>query len=265
MYKPPPDADRPDADPRADLDRDGIKDVDDACIAPEVDGLLDSDQDMVPNATDSCPFDKLATTDADGDGIADACDPFSTAGDRLRCLMVFSDPDMNVVMWRGRDAQSTWILYEPRILFGNGGSIIADWPLEGSTATTAFDVYGSLGFTTGGGTFDVLVRAAPTPQPTDAGCRLTTGSQWSLGILPGPSAVAAVQQPTSGGYFRFRVTLQPASTGTNVRCVLSISTAGTTLISGTTMWPAGHVAFATTTRVAIYGIAVYERDDAPPL
>ena len=26
VYKPPPDADRPDADPRADLDRDGIKD-----------------------------------------------------------------------------------------------------------------------------------------------------------------------------------------------------------------------------------------------
>lgn len=40
----------PDADPRVDLDRDGLEDVEDPCIALATDALVDTDGDGVANA-----------------------------------------------------------------------------------------------------------------------------------------------------------------------------------------------------------------------
>lgn len=265
VYQPPPDADRPDADPRADLDRDGIKDIDDPCIAPEVDGLLDTDQDMVINASDACPFDKDARSDVDGDGIGDACDPFGVAGDRLRCLMVFSDADMNVLMWKLRDATAQWFMYEPRVLFGYRGSVTAEWPLEGNAPSTTFDIYGRITFSSNmPGRLDVLPRAGATPQPTDAGCSLISGGTWTLSTLPGLMTPQVVMTQTTASHFRLRVTVQPMQTGPNIRCTLRWPTGSITTFASTTVWPTGYLAFSTAnTSVGIFGIAVYERDDAP--
>src|SRR5688572_18505585 len=265
VYQPPPDADRPDADPRADNDRDGIKDVDDSCIAPEVDTLIDTDGDSVPNGSDLCPFDARATNDSDQDGIADLCDPFPTAGDRLRCMMAFSDPDLNSVMWRARDMTALWTLFEPRTLWGYRGSIVADWPLEGTAPTTTFHIYGRYPLNAATtSTFDVLARAATAPQPTDAGCRITMGQSWTMGIMPGPSEVFILQKPVTGGYYHLTVTLH-AETG-YVRCGLRLSNGNATAHGTQTTWPAGYLAFAVNgNSIFIDGIAVYERDDAPPI
>ena len=95
---------RPDGDPHADLDRDGIKDVVDSCISPAADRLVDSDADFMANGVDLCAFDKAMTSDSDGDGFGDACDPYpQLPGDRQRCLMAFTDPDMDVIMWKSRE------------------------------------------------------------------------------------------------------------------------------------------------------------------
>ena len=261
----PPTALRPDADPRTDLDLDGIKDVEDTCIAPETDGLVDTDLDKITNGVDPCPLDGAFSTDTDADGLLDGCDPFiSVPGDRLRCLNALTDPDLNVTMWRPREtaAEVSWKRFNPRALFGYGGSIVADWPFE-APVTTTYDVYGRFDSSVGG-TFKVFARAAPIPDPGDAGCMLTTAAMtWALGVAPaGTSGIIPFPAPFGVTQpFHMRITLVPNGTQYNVRCTGRF---GNTSISAyaTMALPPGFVGIETTTAVTILSIATYERDDA---
>jgi len=256
-----------DGDPRSDLDRDGIKDVEDPCIAPETDVLGDYDRDSAINSMDACPFDAGATADADGDGIPDACDPIPRAGDRVRCVMTFSDPDLDVAMWRPRDQSGAWTLHVSGMLSVTGkGSIAAAWPFEGGASTT-YDIAGSIGSNLAGN-FDVLARAGTTPAPTDVGCRLEASSgAVFVRALPGGAAmpVGGVTFPST---FRIQMTFAPAGAAPNLRCAFRFPPSTSTIVvSATVDDPAGHVGFSSdnvniTTSNAVRGIAVYERADA---
>jgi hypothetical protein len=257
---------RPDGDPHADLDRDGIKDVVDSCIAPAADGLIDSDGDGVPNGKDICAFDTDVAGDSDGDGFGDVCDPYpSLVGDRLRCLMTFSDPDMDIVMWKARDTVAMpWVLYEPRALQGFEGSIVADWPFE-SSAVTTYEIRGRFIMPTTGD-FAVLPRAGLIPLPTDVGCKLSiSGAAWTLDTVPSSGAPVPVPVITAlSVQFRMLVTMAPKATGNNLGCSLTIGSAPSTVATRVTL-PEANLGFSTSARVTIQGIVIYERDDAPPL
>jgi hypothetical protein len=263
---PPIDADRPDADPRADLDRDRLVDVEDPCIAPDVDLLVDSDDDMTRNGLDSCPWHPGNFADTDGDGIADPCDPFPTTGDRLRCLMALTDPDMNVLMWKPRELVTPpWILFNPRSLLGETGSISADWPFE-ATGTTTYDVMLILPINSRP-RVQLLVRAAATPQATDVGCELVIQNNlWTFSIVPGRLAASTFPPFSTGGRFHVSMTIEPGNAAevANVRCSVRVVGASLTTKAYVPLSP-GHLGFATTEAIAIGGISVYERDDAPPL
>jgi hypothetical protein len=257
---------RPDGDPHADLDRDGIKDVVDSCISPAADRLVDSDGDFIANGVDLCAFDKATTEDSDGDGFGDVCDPYPRLpGDRQRCLMAFTDPDMDVVMWKPREVVSKpWTLYLPQQLAGEEGSIVADWPFE-SPAVTTYDVRGYLRSPTTG-TFDVLPRADLTPQPTDIGCTFVMSANgWSLDTVP--SSGAAVPVTTEAGLvvpYRMIVTVAP-KTLRNLGCSLSIAQGTPVSVSTAATLPEANLGFAASAFVGITSITIYERDDAPPL
>jgi hypothetical protein len=257
---------RPDGDPHADLDRDGIKDVVDSCIAPTADRLFDTDFDMVANGIDPCPLDSGAGADPDGDGLGDICDPYpATAGDRQRCLMTFTDPDMDVAMWKARDTVAMpWTLFEPRELIGRQGSIVADWPFE-SPAVTTYDVRGLL-LGTHVGDFSVLPRAGLVPQPTDVGCVISmSGAAWTIDTVPSSGAPAAVNTSSEYGVkFRLLVTIAPKSSD-DLRCSVSIAGALPVSVATRVSLPVANLGFSTSTYVAITGLAIYERDDAPAL
>ena len=257
---------RPDADPHADLDRDGIKDVVDSCIAPAADRLIDSDGDGTANGSDLCAFDQTATADSDGDGFGDACDPYpDLPGDRQRCLMAFTDPDMNVVMWKARETVAMpWVLYEPRGLQGFQGSIVADWPFE-SPAVTTYDVRGRFIAPTTGN-IAVLPRAGLVPLPTDVGCRLSfSGAAWTFDTVPPSGAPATVPMDTALAVpYRMIVTIAPKATGKNLGCTIVTGLAPLDVATTVTL-PEANLGFSTSEHVTIESIVIYERDDAPPL
>jgi hypothetical protein len=261
----------PDGDPRIDLDRDGVKDVEDPCIAPYTDLMVDSDGDGMPNAGDACPLDTAASGDGDEDGIGDACDPTPDAGDRVRCVMAFTDPELDVAMWHPRDESAAWNVAGPRVLAGRGiGSIRADWSFEAPSVTT-ISVVGYV-YTLGVGSsavnnrFDVLVRAGGEPSESDVGCSLVSGVSWSLVASDGSSETLG--PPPAGVYssrFKMDVTLVPgASDGRTVRCSARLHDGPVANLDATARLPNGTLAFATDGPGGVTGIVIYERDDAPP-
>lgn len=262
-----------DADPRADLDRDGIADVIDPCIAPDADALLDHDGDGMPNGSDPCPFDPAATGDSDQDGVPNACDPFPQAGDRVRCVMAFSDPDVNVQLWRKREVSFAWDLDMPRQLLAQlSGTVAANYPFEGPSVT-AFDVTGDLLLAPFEGRFAVLARAAPAAAATDVGCELVgSAGTWTLRTLPDTSVTTQVPSPGGASTVRYRVSvaIAPASpSGSNLRCKVQLGTAASSAaITRRVELAEGMLGFAVATSVmrvglaSITGIAIYERDDA---
>jgi hypothetical protein len=258
-------APRPDADPRVDNDRDGIKDVVDPCIAADTDLLVDSDGDGTINNGDACPFVMASTNDADGDGIGDACDPFATAGDRVRCLIAFTDPELDTLVWRARGNAPSWTLHHARVIVGDATqAIITDWPYEGPRTTT-YEIVGRL-FTTAAGTFQVLVRAGDTPSPTDLGCAIDVrANAWTVRVVPtGELNVITVSTALAITY-RLAITLQPTATGTNLRCKVSVANGGAVQAQGHVPFQTGTLAFTTDLHTTIEGILVLERDDAPAL
>ncbi|HEY5920059.1 MAG TPA: thrombospondin type 3 repeat-containing protein [Kofleriaceae bacterium] len=259
-------APRPDSDPRVDNDRDGIKDVMDTCIAPDTDLLVDSDGDGMRNEVDPCPtISELASWDADGDGIGDACDPFPTAGDRVRCVMAFTDPELDVLLWRARADATSWELYWPRALIGRAGqAITTDWSFEGP-ATTTYELFGSI-FPVQNGAFVAYARGDVMTNPTDIGCALAfDDGVMSFQMLPSRLSVQIPNgQPDVTLPFRMQLTLEPKAS--LLRCTIhfAMSNSSYTLTSPVDL-PGGNLAFSSDLETRVYGLIIYERDDAPPL
>jgi hypothetical protein len=261
----------PDGDPRIDLDLDGIKDVEDPCIAPDTDLMVDTDADGTTNATDSCVLVAATSIDGDGDGIGDGCDPTpATPGDRVRCVMGFTDPELDVAMWHPRDESKAWTLYYPRSLSVNGtGSIIADWSFESPNVTT-MQVSGS--FYTSGiaqtARFEVLARAARTPDPTDVGCALGISELGGYTLSTSDGTSAAVGPPRSTNVpakFTLSVTLVPrAVDGRTLRCRAVLDDNPPAFVEQAAALPVGTLAIGAKGFASVHGIVVYERDDAPP-
>lgn len=250
----------PDADPRADLDQDGIKDIEDPCIAPEVDLLIDSDYDQVPNSADLCPFDPTATVDTDGDGAGDICDPSNATQDRRRCVMAFADPDFNVAMWRVRDNPLAWHLYYPRVLYGvSQGSIVADWAFEAPTITT-IEITGNVFNNTT--RFSVYPRAAREPGVEEVGCELVAGASWSLASTGRPLATLGTFPPMTATRYWIQMTVSPAAAdGVTLRCRARLGSNAIATVESTEPLPQGTLGFASS-RGSVTGLVIYERPDA---
>ncbi len=265
----------PDGDPRIDLDRDGIKDLEDPCIAPDTDLLVNSDGDAdaskkaMPNGVDPCPFVPALASDADQDldGIGDACDPTPLAGDRVRCIMAFTDPALDVAMWKPRDGSTGWRLYYPRSLSLNGaGSIVADWPFEGPAVTTYhLEGYVYIGTTMSTVRFDAFARAGASSSDADVGCSLLGGRTWELVTSDGIAAPVAVSTTTGNKLLVLDVTvMRDAPDGRTLRCRARFDGGAPAEVSSTIALPPGNLALAAEGLVSIRGLTIYERDDAPP-
>jgi hypothetical protein len=266
----------PDADPSVDLDRDGTPDIRDSCIAPDTDGLVDTDGDGLLNANDACPFDMTAAVDGDGDGIGDRCDPFPLQpGDRRRCLMAFTDPDLDVQMWKPRDAPPAWNVAQARYLTTRGqGSVRADWSFEapGPGATT---YQASLSMYAPYSEVSLLARSSPALDGKDVGCLVAPGDVFGV-----PSAIGggwtlrtsgAVMKISSsipsGSSTRMSLTAtfvpMPGATGVSLRCSVRFDTGLVLTVDDTIPLPVGTLAFGATAITNVYGVEIYERVDAP--
>ena len=260
------DASLMDADLRADLDADGLADDVDHCIAGPIDELLDLDSDDIPSGVDACAFDPSAL-DRDQDGVAAACDSFpDLAGDRRRCVMNFRDYDLNPLLWRPRPGHDGWDARYMTTSATRGGTIVAVTPLEG-TGTTSIQVYAALGVgtpTADGGTFRLIVRGSPLDDASDTGCVVTrSNGSYQLSFLP---PVASLTLAAEGSLFLLTATFVPGETGgsANLRCTLDTLAGRAASATGKVELPGGRVALsATNLDIAIYGLGVYERDDAP--
>src|ERR1041385_580967 len=130
-----------DADLAPDLDKDGIQDDVDPCVAAAIDATGDLNSNGIPNADDPCPTLTAPSPDTDGDGFPDNCDPFPLLpGDRRSCFMHFSNPDLNQTLWQSRSGQPSWTAAQAGKVSASISSItaiVATEPLlEPSTVTT---------------------------------------------------------------------------------------------------------------------------------
>lgn len=181
----PPEPDAPfDADidasidaPVSDLDGDGVPDNVDPCIHAADDTIGDLDSDGVFDSGDTCPYDGPNGADPDGDGLGIACDPFSTPGDRSRCLMRFSNPTINAALWPGRPGAVAWtnaplrLIGDPPVLGQTIATTIVATSIEGETVTS-YDVASTVNSRGEFGSFTVWIRADPSaPSVSDIGCR----------------------------------------------------------------------------------------------
>jgi hypothetical protein len=262
--------------PFIDLDGDGIPDDIDPCIAATSDPLYDSDVDNRSNNVDGCPTtsrNQTDNTDSDHDGIPDVCDPFpASGGDRRRCLMAFTNPDLNQRLWVGRTGEQPWHLtFESGHLASfpqTTETIFAAEPIAGA-GTTTFNLYGHY-VTSSSDAFRIWLRAADEPSPTDVGCELAgSPSDAHVSILPaGPSAAVT---PLPIGYFFMSATVVPgaAPADDNVRCTVYFDpdpTGPTTTVTAHVDLPPGRIGFGAVNDIAyVYAIDILERDDAPPL
>jgi hypothetical protein len=263
-----------DADPRADLDRDGIKDLQDSCIAPDTDLLIDTDGDGVTNGQDPCPFLAATTPDGDGDGIGDACDPFPAhAGDRIRCLMAFSDPELDLHMWLSREDPASWVFYQPRAMVSYApGTLVADWPFEAPAplVTTYQAVVSSY---SPFGAVSLLVRAAAPTPASDVGCVAEPGdvfaaptvisSPWSLATTSGASVPTTFRPSTVAAAYQLTATFVPSRDGIATHCQLRFETGEAVSVDEVLPASVGNMGLASVAHSQIRGLTVYERDDAP--
>lgn len=248
----------PDADPRVDLDRDRIADVEDPCIAPDTDQLIDSDADGMANSMDPCPFDRRSTSDSDGDGIGNVCDP-DTEQLRVRCLMGFSDPELDLAMWKPRGNPDAWLLWTPRLLVAvQPGALVADWPFE-SPGVTVYDVGGVLLSTTT--KLALLARADLASSESDTGCVLSRGVGGIALGATGADAAPIISAEVGALAFTMQMTVDPLATaGHTIHCRVRLDgSTSATVIEASPALPPGRVGLVIEPGGSIHGLGVYER------
>lgn len=260
-----------------DIDLDGVGDDVDPCLAPVRDEIDDMDADGVLAKDDACPFDDVQGTDADADGVPDACDPFRTSGgDRLRCYMSFGSTELNARLWKGRGTMD-WTSREGELyvtLLDHPTGVVSTIDLEGTQTT--FETFVSLANsnTTGPYAFRLWARAAETPDNKELGCEIsgTSGSPASVrvAVVRGNDMDIAARTlftpfplafPT-----RVALTIARGGSGVDVRCRFRWSTFDEAVKATVAEMPVGRVAFGTEELAAnVSALAIYERDDVQPL
>ncbi len=250
----------------ADLDGDGIPDLEDPCQADEADGAGDLDSDGLPNATDPCPLDAAPHLgDADDDGIPETCDPFpvTTGPDTARCITTFADPTITDGYLIPREGETGWTLGPPLSITG-AGSIVSSFPAT-TVRSTTYEVLVSAQFDRADDTasFRLWLRAGPAPSEDDLACGIDGAG--NLVIYRGAERIAP--RPLAGGTagrpLRLRATVQSSGNNT-ILCRLS---AGSDSVATTTAIPLpdGTFGFAAIGgSFQVQALAIYDRPDAPP-
>ena len=257
-----------DGDTRPDLDKDGIVDIDDPCIASQVDDIEDWDRDHIPNGKDSCPSFLQAPADTDGDGVADDCDPHETIpGDRSRCVMRFLNADLNAALWAPRAGAPL----EPTAAFlyvAEGQSVLATGPVLPASPSVTIDIIGYVGAIPADAIVRIFLRAGPMPSPTDVACELRATPTQTTVVLTGAVTEAAPAGPTmipmNYGGFGMQLRMQPTHSGNNVMCLIGYD--------NTVLWVERHIDFppgnfgfgVARGDTYLYMIAIYDRDNAQP-
>ncbi|HET9485500.1 MAG TPA: hypothetical protein VFO79_16180 [Xanthomonadales bacterium] len=260
---------RLDDTPASDLDRDGIADDDDPCIAPMRDGDDDLDEDGVVARDDRCPF-SASTLDDDADGIPDECDPFPKAlGDTLACYMSFGSTEINGLVWTPRDATMDWTSREGELYTRVAG------PVSGVVATldfvagaqTTFEAAISLDNASPSGIFAFRLwgRAGMTASEQDIGCEISgDASSTRVAVVRGndndQAAVTELQPFPKSRLLRLRLVLGEATGTANVRCELLDWLQSTPTARAQIALPPGRVAFGTENLQAhVSAFAIYTR------
>lgn len=161
-----------------DRDRDGVNDDVDTCLATIEDNSADDDTDMLTNAADPCPFNTTPNTNADGDDLPDACDPFtSIAGDHHLCVMTFQDTVLANALWATRSGSDIGWAANPGQLIAipvgfQTGTAMAALSLEGANVTTYQGLFTFRSHGKAGG-ITMWLRADPAaPAASDVGCHI---------------------------------------------------------------------------------------------
>jgi len=251
--------------PEPDLDRDGILDVIDPCIATAGDATADSESDAQDNTTDDCPFDATLGPNADGDDIQDQCDPFpSLGGDRIRCVMAFGNPGLNARLWRQRPGETGWDFGEARLIGFGTGTIVATAEID-AAHSTSLDIYGSVSMNAGSQAFTVWLRTGLTASASDVGCRVSGDATSSeLAIVHGGAPITMPLARGFGSAIRMRATLEPQALGMNVRCEIDYVAFNPldapALSARVEIPPSGKIGFAIeNTTAGIAGLTIMER------
>lgn len=259
-------------EPALDRDRDEIPDVEDSCIASIADAKVDWEGDGYANEIDPCPFD-YESFDTDGDAIFDDCDPFvMQAGDRVRCVMAFQSPTINVLLWRPRET-GVWNQLAQNGMTGIGtGTLVATEQIE-APITTSYDAsfYASAPIAPAThGSLTLWLRTNTTPSPSDVGCEIRGDATTSTLTLRGAATTMSV--PVARrllGSWKLQATVEPAVSGrSNVRCVaLYYSTMwNRATVAAEIALPAGFAGVSVADVTGTFaGLLVVERDDAPDL
>jgi hypothetical protein len=261
-----------DAEIPPDRDRDGIPDPDDPCIASIADPLADYEGDSFLNGTDGCPFD-YESTDQDGDGVYDECDPLETlAGETRRCVMAFQNPTITRELLVARAADTaTWNLLGLTGIAGVGtGTLVSVEHFE-APVTTLYDllVYGGFSMSPTPAAITLWLRTNATASTGDVGCELRGDSSSTTLTLRGavPPQTVTIPKGFQRGW-KLQAIVEPAVTAApNVRCSVHDTTSKTRSVVGAQITlPAGTPGFGIEAAQAVFGgLLVLERGDAPPL
>jgi len=232
--------------PIVDRDHDGVDDPVDPCIASAADNAADDDNDGIANELDSCPYNLFMTGDADGDGIPDACDPFtSEGGDHHLCVMTFTEPQLANVMWLPRAAPEVAWAANPGSLraipSGNEiATVIAATSLEGANVTTYQGVFS---FTTNNkpGGITLWLRANPNEsKASDVGCHvesMTSASPATIGVTTPTGFKDQKQLFFTAGANGLRIQGSLATVGTTVLATCRFTINNSAVTTSTAMVP----------------------------
>jgi hypothetical protein len=151
-------------------------------------------------------------------------------------------------------------------------TLMATETVEAPTVTT-MDVYGTVMPSPGStsATFQLWLRTNDVASAGDIGCELAGDSGITHVTVLGTATVLTVPVAVYS-LFRMRATIEPAVQAvSNVRCQVTLFNGmpgGMALqaIADKVVFAPGHVGLTSSgATVSVFGIALYDRDDAPPL